>query len=259
MCSENDDPNRTRATFGGTNINYPDDCRTPTADLQLIKILLNSVISTPGARFANADLSNFYYNHELKRPEFARVKLSDVPTEIIDEYKLCEKVTPDGWIYIKCVKTVPGLPHSGSVRHDALEARLNKEGYFKSKIVPALWKHQTRNIQFVLVVDDFGIKYLRKEDSDHLIETLRKYYDVKVDLDGKECVKIELDWDYANGKVHLSMAPYLRKALRQCDNIVPSKRQDSPFPHTPTKYGSKTQYAEYDDSPAVGPQEQKFL
>ena len=33
----------------------------------IIKILFNSVISTPGARFAYTDLSNFYYNHFLKR------------------------------------------------------------------------------------------------------------------------------------------------------------------------------------------------
>jgi hypothetical protein len=131
---EKDDPNCTRATFGGTDIHYPDDCGTPTADLLLIKILLNSVISTPSARFANADLSNFYYNHELKRPEFARVKLSDVPNEIINEYKLHEKVTPDRWIYIKCVKTVPGLNQSGSLSHDALEARLNKEATSRARL-----------------------------------------------------------------------------------------------------------------------------
>jgi hypothetical protein len=109
------DPNRTRATFYGNDINYPDDCTTPTADLLLIKIFFNSVISTQGARFANTDLSNFYYNHELKRPEFARVKLSDIPAEIINEYKLNEKVTADGWIYIKCVKTVPGLTQSSKL------------------------------------------------------------------------------------------------------------------------------------------------
>jgi hypothetical protein len=45
------------------------------------------------------------------------------------------------------------------------------------------------------VVDDFGIKYINKDDLDHLIQTLEKYYDVAVDLDGKEFVKIELDWD----------------------------------------------------------------
>jgi hypothetical protein len=61
--------------------------------------------------------------------------------------------------------------------------------------VPGFWKHKTKSIQFVLVVDDFGIKYINKDDLDHLIQTLEKYYDVAVDLDGKEFVKIELDWD----------------------------------------------------------------
>jgi hypothetical protein len=48
------------------------------------------------------------------------------------------------------------------------------------------------------------------------------------------------------------MEPYLRKALRQFDNLVPTKRQDSPYPHIEPKYGAKVQFAEYDDSPAVG-------
>jgi hypothetical protein len=46
--------------MGGNLINYPDDVGTPTAYLLLIKILLNSVILTKGANFANADLANFY-------------------------------------------------------------------------------------------------------------------------------------------------------------------------------------------------------
>jgi hypothetical protein len=33
------------------------------------------------------------------------------------------------------------------------------------------------------------------------IRTLEKYYDVAVDLDGKEFVKIELDWDYENKRL----------------------------------------------------------
>ncbi len=45
------------------------------------------------------------------------------------------------------------------------------------------------------MVDDFGIKYLNQEDLDHLIRLLKKHYDVAADLDGKEFVKIELDWD----------------------------------------------------------------
>ena len=86
-----------------------------------------------------------------------------------------------------------GLPQAGSLGHDLLEQRLNKEGYFQSQVVPALWKHKTKPIQFVLVVDNFGIKYLNREDLDHLIQLLEKYYNVSVDLDGKEFVKIQLD------------------------------------------------------------------
>ncbi|KAL7480170.1 hypothetical protein ACHAW6_005874 [Cyclotella cf. meneghiniana] len=246
--TEKKDPHRTRATMGGNLINYPDDVGTPTADLLLIKIFLNSVISTPGAKFANADISNFYLMTPLKRPEYAKIKLSDIPDEIIKEYKLDEKATADGWVYIKVIRGMYGLPQAGSLGHDLLEERLNAEGYFQSQIVPGFWKHKTRPIQFVLVVDDFGIKYIKQEDLDHLIASLEKHYEVTVDTEGREFVKIELDWDYENGKVHLSMMPYLQKALRQFDNVVPSKRQDSPYPHVPPKYGSKKQFAEYDTS-----------
>ena len=69
--------------------------------------------------------------------------------------------------------------------------------------------------------------------------------------------KIELDWDYEQGKVHLSMKPYLQKALHQFDNITPSKRQNSPYPHTEINYGQTVQFAEYDSSPSVGAEEQK--
>ncbi len=64
--TEKKDPNRTRATVGGNLINYPEDVGTPTANLLLIKIFLNSVISTRGAKFAGADLANFYLMTPLK-------------------------------------------------------------------------------------------------------------------------------------------------------------------------------------------------
>jgi len=193
--------------MGGNLINYPDDVGSPTANLLLIKIFLNSVISTKGARFAGADISNFYLMTPLKRPEYTKIRLADIPEEVITEYKLCEFATSDGFVYIKVIRGMYGLPQSGSLCHDLLKTRLNQEGYHQRKIVPGLWKHKTRPIQFVLVVDDFGIKYIQKADLDHLANTLQKYYDVTVNLEGKEYVKIEFDWDYAKRKVHLSMAP----------------------------------------------------
>jgi hypothetical protein len=111
----------------------------------------------------------------------------------------------------------------------------------------------------VLIVNNFSIKYFKKEDLDHLIDTLKKYYDVKVDPKGKKLVKIELDWDYKNRKVHLSMKPYPNKSLRQFNNVVPTKRQHSPYPHVEPKYGAKQQFAEYHESEPVGDEEKKHI
>jgi hypothetical protein len=51
---------RARLTVGGNLIHYPVKVSTPYADLAAVKILLNSVISTPYARFATFDLKDFY-------------------------------------------------------------------------------------------------------------------------------------------------------------------------------------------------------
>ena len=47
-----------------------------------------------------------------------------------------------------------------------------------------------------MVVDDFGIKYFTIDNLNHLNNTLKQYYNVKLDPEGKEFVKINLDWDY---------------------------------------------------------------
>jgi hypothetical protein len=40
----------TQLTAGGDRINYPGNCGTPTADMILFKILINSILSTPNAK-----------------------------------------------------------------------------------------------------------------------------------------------------------------------------------------------------------------
>ncbi len=52
--------------MGGNLINYPGDCGTPTANLLTIKLLLNSVISTPSAKFMMLDLKDFYLMTPMK-------------------------------------------------------------------------------------------------------------------------------------------------------------------------------------------------
>ena len=68
--------------------NYTGDCGTPTANLLIVKLLLNSVISTKGAKFMILDISNFYVMNPLKRKEYVRMKLSDFPEKLIEHYNL---------------------------------------------------------------------------------------------------------------------------------------------------------------------------
>eukprot|EP00956_Cyclotella_meneghiniana_P038610 scaffold156983_cov20-Cyclotella_meneghiniana.AAC.2 len=151
-----DEPNRTRFTAGGDKINYPGEVATPTAEMLIAKLLFNSVVSTPGAKFMTMDISNFYLMTPLLRPEYLRIKMADLPEEIIKEYRLRKIVNTKGFVFVEVTKGMYGLPQAGLLANELLEKRLNKEGYFQSKLVAGLWSHKTRPIQFTLVVDDFG-------------------------------------------------------------------------------------------------------
>ena len=48
-------------------MHYPGDASTPTADLLTVKLLLNSIISTPNAKFMTMDNKDFYLNTLMAR------------------------------------------------------------------------------------------------------------------------------------------------------------------------------------------------
>ena len=140
------------------------------------------------------DISDFYLETPLKRSEYVKLKLQDIPNEIIVEYKLHEKATSDGCVYVKVQKGMYGLPQAGLLSNEMLERRLAPYGYYQSPRIPGLWKHRTRPIQFTLVVDDFGVKYTRKEDALHLIAAIKACkYRVKADWTGGKYIGIALD------------------------------------------------------------------
>jgi hypothetical protein len=53
-------------TIRGNLINYPGNCGTPLANLLTVKLLLNSAISTPNAKFVMLDLKDFYLMTPMK-------------------------------------------------------------------------------------------------------------------------------------------------------------------------------------------------
>ena len=127
---------RTRLTAGGDQINYPGDTGTPTADMTLFKIIMNSVISPKGARCMMIDLKDFYLNTPMERSEYMRLKLGNIPEEIIVQYKLRDIATPDGYVYTEITKGMYGLPQAEIIVQVLLKDCLGKHGYSQRKIIP---------------------------------------------------------------------------------------------------------------------------
>jgi CO/xanthine dehydrogenase FAD-binding subunit len=90
---------RTRITVGGNLINYPRVCGTPTADLLPVKLLFNSVISTPNAKTMSIDIKDFYLCTPMKRYKYIQMKIKLFLEDIIQEYDLRNKVDATGNVH----------------------------------------------------------------------------------------------------------------------------------------------------------------
>ena len=77
---EKNNPKRVRITCGGDRIDFPGDVSTKTADIVTVKVLLNSVISTPGARFMTGDLKDFYLYTPTERFEYMCISVKIIPS-----------------------------------------------------------------------------------------------------------------------------------------------------------------------------------
>ena len=112
---QKDDINRTRLTVGGDRLEYDGKTSTKTAGLETIKIHLNSTILTKDAKYAAANIGNFYTNSKLKSSEYMRIYLSLIPQEIIDEYNVMKYVEIDGYVYVEISGAMYGLSVSGYI------------------------------------------------------------------------------------------------------------------------------------------------
>ena len=74
------------------------------------------------------------------------------------------------------------LPQARVLAIKLLKECLRNHGYYEVPHIPGLFQHVTRQIWFTLVVDDFGIKYVGKENIDHLLNALREEYQSKTAL-----------------------------------------------------------------------------
>ena len=189
----------------------------------MVKLLLNSIVSTLNAKFMTIGIKYFYLNTPMARSEYMRLKLSNLPKRVVQHYNLVEKTPRDGYVYVYIKRGMYGLPRAGLFAQELLEKRLNKKGYHQRKITPLLWKHTWRPICFSLCVDDFRVKYVVKHHAEHLMSVLRESYKISNDWKGKKYLGLYLDWEYIHRKLHLSMMSYVTDSLTRFRHNNPRK------------------------------------
>jgi hypothetical protein len=231
---------RVRGTIGGNQIHYAGETAAHTASMQLIKILLNSVVSEKGAKFMTADIKDFYLGTPLPNAEYMRINLDHIPSEVIDKYGM-QQYAHNGAVVVQVNKGIYGLPQAGILAQDRLVAHLASHGYHQAPHTPCLFKHVSNSIAFTLVVDDFGIKYTQDADADHLLKVLRELYIMTEDRAAKQkYVGITIEHDRTHNTIHLTMPGYIDKAIQRFGRAKHPGAK-SPITYTPPQRGKAQQ------------------
>ena len=186
-----------------------------------------------------------------------------IPSNIIDEYKLTTVMDDDGWCYAEIRKCIYGLKEAGYLANIELKRILALDGYIPSKFTPGLFFHKTRDISFSLVVDDFGVKYTKKEDAEHLVATLEQRYPIKTVWEPNYYLGITLEFDYVLRTCKMSMPGYVLEALLYFQHVNGNddyiNNTYGPSPYTAPVYGRKTQMARIDDTDPMNQKQIKLL
>ena len=254
---------RVRGTYGGNISDYSGDTAAYTADMATVKILLNKTVSDTSRKWMTADITDMYlHTTDMERPEYMFIDLVNIPQQTFDHFNLSQFIKKgDKSIAVEVTGGMYGLPQAGILAQQQLVTHLENHGYKQCKNTVCLFRHESKGIEFSLIVDDFGISYDSKESAEHLLSVLREKYPITVDHEGKKYAGFDIAFDYdrKSRKVELSMKGYVAAALKRF-NICPTTNTYSPEYFHPVNYGSKdSQLTSYDNSPKLPADEVEWI
>jgi hypothetical protein len=134
------------------------------------------------------------------------------------------------------------LKQVGLLANQLLQKRFAHFGYYPARHTPGIWLHKTRPIAFSLIVDDFAVKYVGKENAEHLINALLCSYKLTMDCGGTVYYGMNLKWDYKNRTCDISMPGYIANVLSKFQRDNPKNQQDTASAYVTPVYSTKTQY-----------------
>ena len=232
---------RIRGTYGGNRSDYEGDKAAYTADMPTLKILLNLTVSDPDRKFMTADIVSMYLHTRLERKEYMSIDLKFFSPAARLRYGVDKFIQPGSTkVYVEILGGIYGLPQAGLLAQQKLLTHLSTHGFHQVPHTTCLFRHETRPIEFTLVVDDFGISYKSKGDADYLIKTLELIYPLTVDITGSSYLGYTIE-DVGTGPdrvMKLSMPRYVQSALNRF-GVVTIKNVLSPEHFTPISYATK--------------------
>ena len=240
---------------GGDKLVYDSDAGSPATDMLETKLLFNSTISNAkhGARFMSLDLKDMFLQSKMEKFEYMWIPYKYFPKDIINRYNLSKKVTSNGKVYVKINCGMYGLKQAAILAYETVTKLLTDAGYILIPGSIGLWKHSTHKLMFALCVDDFGVQYYNKADVYHLITTLSKIYKVTEDWTGQNFLGLELDWNYDQGYLNISMPSYIKNTLSKLQHVSTISPQYSPHHYQPIAYGRKG-IPQYATTPSPSPE-----
>ena len=69
------------------------------------------------------DIKDFYLNSPVTRFEYMRLRIADMPEDVIDHYKIKDIATPEDNIYCEIQKGMYGPPQAGIIAQKLLKER----------------------------------------------------------------------------------------------------------------------------------------
>ena len=98
----------------------------------------------------------------MEGDKYVKVNYKHFPEDILQRYKLHNKVTASGHIYIEIKKGMYGLKQAAILAYNNLKKNMKQYRYQPVLGTTGMWEHATRRTKFCVCVDNFGIKYFFK-------------------------------------------------------------------------------------------------
>ena len=110
-------------------------------------------------------------------------------------------------------KALYRISQSGNLAAKKLEVGLKPYRYYKVPKTNGLRRHESHQISFTLVVDDFRVSYVNKADVEHLEASLKKHYPMTVDRTSNKYIGITFNWNYSKREMRSAMCGIRTKSI----------------------------------------------